>query len=78
MSLQSILDHLAQQRPLPRRKKRRRPARFFVEGLEQRALLSTVTVNSTADTNSRDDSITLREAILLVDGTLPYSQLTTQ
>ncbi|HUY88576.1 MAG TPA: DUF4214 domain-containing protein, partial [Pirellulales bacterium] len=40
MSLSSILDHLAAQPPISRRKKRLRPARFFIERLEQRALLT--------------------------------------
>jgi CSLREA domain-containing protein len=78
MSLSSILDRLAAQPVVPRRKKRLRPPRFHVESLEQRALLSTITVNSTEDTNARDNNITLREAILLANGDLLYGQLSTQ
>ena len=37
---------------------------------------STITVNSTADGNARDIALTLREAILLTDGTLHPSDLT--
>jgi hypothetical protein len=46
MSLESILDRLAGQPVIPRRKKRLRPARFHVEPLELRALLTTYTVTS--------------------------------
>ncbi|HWB10980.1 MAG TPA: Calx-beta domain-containing protein [Pirellulales bacterium] len=76
MSLNSILDRLAGQPAFPRRKKRLRPPRFFVEGLEQRRLLAVITVNSTGDSNQRDDNLTLREAILLANGDLSYSSLT--
>ncbi|HWB10985.1 MAG TPA: Calx-beta domain-containing protein [Pirellulales bacterium] len=47
MSLASILDRLACQPAIPRRKKLRRPPRFYVEMLERRALLTTYTVTST-------------------------------
>ncbi|MGH7136619.1 MAG: DUF4214 domain-containing protein, partial [Pirellulales bacterium] len=40
MSLSSILDRLAAQRPLTRRKKRLRPIRCFVQSLEPRTLLT--------------------------------------
>jgi len=40
MPLSSLLDRLAAQPPISRRKKRLRPARFFIERLEQRALLA--------------------------------------
>ena len=35
-----------------------------------------ITVNSVEDTNARDDAITLREAILLSEGSLTFSALT--
>ena len=78
MSLYSLLDLLAERRVLPRRKKRRAPVRFLVERLENRALLATLTVNSPADTNARDGSLTLREALLLANGDMAYSSLTQQ
>src|SRR4029078_12305206 len=40
------------------------------------AALSTITVNNTADTNSRDSVVTLREAIMLAEGTLLKGSLT--
>jgi CSLREA domain-containing protein len=40
------------------------------------APVSTIAVNSTADTNVRDNELTLREAILLANGTLAKSSLT--
>ncbi len=40
------------------------------------APLSTITVNDTADTNVRDSVLTLREAIMLAEGTLLKSSLT--
>ena len=53
-------------------------ARAAIEALETRRLLSVVTVNSTADTDTFDSALTLREAIEFVDGTLAYSSLSTQ
>jgi hypothetical protein len=44
--------------------------------LEDRTVPSTITVNTTADANTRDNYLTLREAILLVNGTLAVSDLT--
>jgi hypothetical protein len=38
--------------------------------------VATITVNNTADTNTRDSLLTLREAILLANGTLPRTSLT--
>ncbi|MGH7194475.1 MAG: hypothetical protein ACREJM_13230, partial [Candidatus Saccharimonadales bacterium] len=67
MSLSSILDRLASRRVLPRRKKRLRPARFFVEALEQRALLTAYVVNSTNPGFGGDGANTLVEAIGLAD-----------
>jgi parallel beta-helix repeat protein len=59
-----------------------RSRRPVLEALDRRALLSTIYVNSTADTNpavrSNTGVLTLREAILLADGSpsLPYASLT--
>jgi titin len=53
--------------------------RFFrphVEVLEGRRLPATIVVNSALDTNLRDDVLTLREAILVANGTLAISSLT--
>ena len=50
----------------PRSRNRRR-ARPGVERIEARTLLSTLTVNTTADNTDRDNFLTLREAIYLVD-----------
>ena len=67
---------------LPRRRRRetdRRRGRAGsalrpgVERVEPRRLLSTLTVNSTGDTNARDMVLTLREAILYTNGTLNFS-----
>jgi hypothetical protein len=50
---------------------------FFVEQLEDRAMLAaTITVNSVADINARDDALTLREAILINNRTLDVALLT--
>jgi CSLREA domain-containing protein len=50
-----------------------RPA---LERLEDRTLLSTLTVNSIGDGNVRDQSLTLREGLLLANGALAFSDLT--
>lgn len=59
---------------------RRPKCRFrplVVEPLEDRSLLSAIiTVNSVADTNTRDDALTLREAILINNRTLDVATLT--
>ena len=51
---------------------RKRPARYSprLECLEDRFAPAFLTVNSLADTTAADSSLTLREAVLLVDGTL--------
>lgn len=67
MSFSSIFDRLALGRPVARRKRRRRPARFFVEKLEQRALLTTYTVNSTSPGTGGLGVMTLFNAIAQVD-----------
>jgi filamentous hemagglutinin len=46
-----------------------------LEELEPREVPAIQTVNSVADNNSRDDLLTLREAIMVVNGTLPLVQL---
>jgi CSLREA domain-containing protein len=48
------------------------------EGLESRRLLATITVNTTADENVADATLSLREAIEIVNGTLPASALSAQ
>ncbi len=58
---------------------RRRPTTMGlrVESLESRQLMAIITVNTTADTNLRDNVLTLREAIQLSnnDGSLPIGNL---
>ena len=49
-----------------------------VEVLEDRQLLATITVNTTADDTSADATLSLREAIEVSDGTLAVSSLSTQ
>jgi hypothetical protein len=55
-----------------------RPRRYLpsIEPLEDRRLLSTLTVNTRADENVRDDVLSLREAILVANGDLPVLSLT--
>jgi parallel beta-helix repeat protein/VCBS repeat-containing protein len=80
-SLSALLHNL--RRDGKRRRQRDGRGRTLVlEGLETRSLLSTIFVNSTADTNpavrSAAGVLTLREAILLadLDPSLPYASLT--
>ena len=57
---------------------RRHALRPFLDALEERALLATLQVTSTCDRPFEPDSIlTLRDAILLVDGDLTVGQLST-
>ncbi len=57
---------------------RRHALRPFLDALEERALLATIQVTSTCDRPFEPDSIlTLRDAILLVDGDLTVGQLST-
>ena len=58
--------------------KSRRRKRFSVEPLESRQLLSTITVNTTADETAADSTLSLREAIEVSDGTLAVSSLSSQ
>lgn len=60
------------------RNRSRRRVEAGWERLESRQLLATIVVNSTADSNARDNSLTLREAILVANGTLPLGSLTPQ
>lgn len=57
-------------------RRRRRP--LFLEAVEPRVLLSTLLVNSAADTNARDAVLTLREAIMVANGDLAVGSLTAQ
>ena len=56
-------------------RRRQRPA---VDVLEDRQLLSTITVNTTADETAADSALSLREAIEVSNGTLAVSSLSTQ
>lgn len=59
------------------RTSRTRPyTRSIIEQLESRCMLATITVNTVADDNARDDFLSLREAILLANGGLSYSAAT--
>jgi len=58
--------------------KLRRRRDMGVEVLEGRQLMSTITVNTTADDTSPDTTLSLREAIEVSNGTLPVSSLSTQ
>ncbi len=49
-----------------------------VEVLENRQLLATITVNTTGDQSAPDSTMSLRQAILVSDGTLAVSSLSTQ
>ena len=58
-------------------------ARPRLESLEDRRLLSlfpglTITVNTSADENARDNTLSLREAIEVANGTLPFTALSPQ
>ena len=58
--------------------KSRRRVRLAVDVLEDRQLLSTITVNTTADQTAANSSLSLREAIEVSNGTLAVSSLSTQ
>src|SRR6516165_4235790 len=58
--------------------KSRRRKRLQLELLEDRQLLSTITVNTAADETSADSTLSLREAIEVSNGTLAVSSLSTQ
>jgi hypothetical protein len=59
------------------RKLRRRRC-LSVELLEERQLLATITVNTTADEAAADSTLSLREALEVSNGTLPVQSLSTQ
>src|SRR5262249_11216778 len=52
---------------------RRLRRRLALEGLEERCAPAVLTVNSVADNTTRDNFLSLREAIQIVDGTLGRS-----
>ena len=58
--------------------KLRRRRKMQVELLEDRQLLATITVNTTADDTTADATLSLREAIEVSNGTLAVSSLSTQ
>ena len=58
--------------------KLRRRKRVRVEVLEDRQILSTITVNTTADDTTAGATLSLRQAIEVSDGTLAVSSLSTQ
>jgi hypothetical protein len=60
------------------RSKSPRQARPAPELLEPRSLLATITVNTAADVDARDQTLSLREAIEIANGTLQLTALTTQ
>ena len=57
------------------RRRRTSMIRRVVEAMEPRTLLTTLTVNATADTDVRDSVLTFREAIRYVDGQLTIADL---
>ena len=59
--------------PKKRPRRRRRSPRF--DALEARALLATITVDTAADEDARDGTLSLREAIEVADGTLGFNAL---
>ena len=69
MTLRSWLRTLfgRKARPVVTRAPRRPRAHLTLEILEDRLAPATLTVNSTADNTTADNSLTLRESVLLVD-----------
>ena len=65
-------------RPSSFASKLRRRRKMLVEMLEDRQLLSTIMVNTTADDTTPDSTLSLREAIEVSNGTLKVSSLSTQ
>ena len=55
--------------------KRRRRRKMQIELLEDRQLLATLMVNTTADDTAADSTLSLREAIEVSNGTLAISLL---
>jgi len=64
-------------RRLPRRPVRR-THHACLELMEKRQLLATITVNTTADDDARDTTLSLREAIEVANGTLAVASLSPQ
>ena len=58
--------------------KLRRRRRMSLDVLEDRQLLATITVNTTADDTTAGATLSLRQAIEISDGTLSVSSLSTQ
>src|SRR6516225_5855723 len=58
--------------------KSRRPRKMQLELLEDRQLMSTITVNTTVDNPSPNTTLSLREAIEISNGTLAISALSSQ
>ena len=67
-------------RPAPARSSPKRRSRYAltIEGFEDRIVPATLTVNSVADTITAGSVLTLRQAILVVDGTLGRSLTTAE
>ena len=63
---------------MSRFRRRHAPRRLSLELLEDRRLPAVLTVNTTADDTTADSTLSLREAIELVDGSLALSALSTQ
>jgi hypothetical protein len=57
---------------------KRRRRRFSLEVLEERQLLATITVNTTADDTTADSTLSLREAIEISNGALAVTSLSAQ
>jgi uncharacterized repeat protein (TIGR01451 family)/CSLREA domain-containing protein len=82
----TLVDRLcpsyARRNPMPHRrpriKIRRRNLSAWLETLEDRMLLATITVNTTADDVTSDATLSLREAIEVANGTLAVSSLSAQ
>ena len=64
--------------PLSPRRRVRTSTRPQVELMEARVLLATITVNTAADLEAADGTLSLREAIQVANGTLAVSALSPQ
>ena len=60
---------------VPPRCRKQLALRPRAEPLESRRLLATLTVSGNSDSDVRDAELTLREAILVANGTLPVADL---
>src|SRR5581483_1936617 len=72
-----VSGHLRVLRSQRRRTQRRLRHLAFVEQVEERLLLATIIVSTSADVASAS-TLTLRQAIEIADGTLAISSLTSQ